>query len=152
MNLTLMKTYLLSTPLSVMRWAPRLIQFITSFLLTGAFIKTSFMQGFFCWKLDRFIHILFTLIHSQYCSLPQIQDFPRGRKISPPPPAFRKIGDRLLTQIGKGKGQRFPPALVSSKRGKDGYTFRQVEPIGQQLERVEYSEEEQKYFIIYMSR
>jgi len=53
----------------------------------------------------------------------EIQDFPRGRKISPPPPAFRKIGDRLLTKIGRGKGQRFPPALVSSKRGKDGYTF-----------------------------
>jgi hypothetical protein len=55
----------------------------------------------------------------------EIQDFPRGRKISPPPPAFGKIGDRLLTKkIGRGKGQRrFPPALVSSKRGKDGYTF-----------------------------
>jgi len=56
----------------------------------------------------------------------EIQDFPRGRKIAPPPPAFRKIGDRLLTKkIGKrGKGgKRFPPALVSSKRGKDGYTF-----------------------------
>jgi len=55
----------------------------------------------------------------------EIQDFPRGRKISPPPPAFRKIGDRLLTKkkIGRGKGQRHPPALVSSKRGKDGYTF-----------------------------
>ena len=79
------------------------------------------------------IHILFTLIHSQYSSPPsQIQDFPRGRKISPPPPAFRKIGDRLLTKqkIGRGKGQqRFPPALVSSKRGKDGYTFRQVQLI-----------------------
>ena len=99
----------------------------------------------FCWKLDRFIHILFTVIHSQYSPLPQIQDFPRGRKISPPSPAFRKIGDRLLTKIGRGKGQRFPPALVSSKRGKDGYTFRQVEPILTQLGK--YLHKENIYFV-----
>jgi len=60
----------------------------------------------------------------------EIEDFPRGRKISPPPPSFRKIGDRLATKSGRvgnrglsKNGKRFPPALVSSKREKDGYTF-----------------------------
>lgn len=52
----------------------------------------------------------------------EIQDFPRGRKIAPPPNDFRKSGNRLLPKK-IGKGRRFSPALVSSKREKDGYTF-----------------------------
>merc|ERR1712037_543945 len=43
----------------------------------------------------------------------EIQDFPRGRKISPPPPAFRKIGDRLLTKkkIGEERAIGTPRLL-----------------------------------------
>ena len=92
--------------------------------------------GFFLLEVRSFYPHSIHLYSFPILPLPQIQDFPRGRKIAPPPPAFRKIGDRLLTKIGRGKGQRFPPALVSSKRGKDGYTFRQVEPNGQQLGKI----------------
>ena len=89
----------------------RLIQFITSFLLTGAFIKTSFMQGFFCWKLDRFIHILFTFIHSQYSPYPRSKISPVEEKSLHLPLLFARLETVYWQRLEKEKDRGSPQLL-----------------------------------------
>merc|ERR1719435_434322 len=58
---------------------------------------------------------------------------PAVRKIAPPPPTFRKVGDRLLAKKPKRVGFGGASRVVS-ERGEGGYTFSYQTEDGQRRE------------------